>query len=394
MVGEGPTGTEQVRRDNTALVLRALRAHGPATRTGLAQRTGLAKATVGVIVGSLERAGVVVEQDAPTAYRQRGRPGRPVGLRGAGFVGVGFELNVDYVGVVVLDLEGAVAWHRTVGLTDPGAGESALRALAGEVRALSSRQGRTVLGATVAVPALVRSDDRTVDWAPNVATAGTDVAVTVERVLEVPVRVANDASCAAYAEARHGAAVGASDALYLTGTVGIGAGIISGGELVRGAGGFAGEVGHIPIGDPGAACGCGRCGCWEASIGLHAMLAAVGRAEIATPVETAAAVARDAEDDPAVRAGLARIGETVGLGVALLTSVLDPAVVVLGGYFVPLGDLILAPARRILDERLASPTQPRPRLLLSPLGLEAAALGAAEQSLEGFFAGQPVPATA
>ena len=72
----------------------------------------------------------------------------------------------------------------------------------------------------------------------------------------------------------------------------------------------------------------------------------------------------------------------------MLSSVLDPGVVVLGGYFVPLGDLVLEPARRTLDERLASAAQVRPELRLSTLGIQAAALGAAEQSLGPVFAGE------
>ena len=84
--------------------------------------------------------------------------------------------------------------------------------------------------------------------------------------------MSNDANCAAYAETHHGAATDSSHVLYLTGTVGIGAGIVEGGDLVRGAAGFAGEVGHMPVGEPSALCGCGRQGCWEASIGLHRAL--------------------------------------------------------------------------------------------------------------------------
>jgi predicted NBD/HSP70 family sugar kinase len=98
-------------------------------------------------------------------------------------------------------------------------------------------------------------------------------------------------------------------------------------------------------------------------------------------------VAERAGSDPAVRAGLERIGHQVGLGIAILSSVLDPEVVVLGGYFAPLGDLVLGPARRTLDERLASAVQVRPELRLSTLGIQAAALGAAEQSFGPVFAG-------
>jgi predicted NBD/HSP70 family sugar kinase len=118
------------------------------------------------------------------------------------------------------------------------------------------------------------------------------------------------------------------------------------------------------------------------------MLAAVGMPELDTPLRTAEAVAARAAEDPVVRAALERIGHDLGLGIAMLSSILDPEVVVLGGYFTPLGDLVLGPARRTLDERLASPAQVRPDLRPSTLGIQAAALGAAEQSLQPVFTGE------
>ncbi len=377
-----PAGTEGLRRQNTAVVLRALRQEGASTRAELAKQTGLAKATVGVIVADLEAAAAVAEGGSRPGVR--GRPGRPVALHGDRFVGLGLELNVDYVSAVVLDLAGRVLLSES-----RPAGPGALIDLAREAVAEHAGPGRTVVGTTLAVPALVRGDNRTVAWAPNLEVEGDGLAAALDDV--VPgggVRVSNDANCAAYAESHHGAAVGVGHALYLTGTVGIGAGIVQDGGLMRGAAGFAGEVGHMPVGDSTARCGCGRRGCWEASVGLHAMLAAVGMPELDTPLRTAEAVAARAADDLAVREGLERIGRDIGLGIALLSSVLDPEVVVLGGYFAPLGELVLEPARRTLDERLASAAQVRPELRLSTLGIQAAALGAAEQSLGPVFAGE------
>ena len=120
-----------------------------------------------------------------------------------------------------------------------------------------------LVGATLAVPGLVRADNRTVAWAPNVGLSGDALAGPARAACSgtrCPVRVSNDANCAAYAETHHGAATDSSHVLYLTGTVGIGAGIVEDGDLVRGAAGFAGEVGHMPVGDPAARCGCGRHG--------------------------------------------------------------------------------------------------------------------------------------
>lgn len=338
----------------------------------------MAKATVGAIVGDLAEAGAVVEEGSRPGVR--GRPGRPVRLAGGAHVALGLELNTDYVSAVLVDLAGEVllARARATGTTDP---LDALVSLAVEARA-SLAPGSTLVGITVAVPALVRGDGRTVAWSPHLSATGTAVAEALDDLAPgVPVRVSNDADCAAYAEAHHGAARGVDHAICLTGTVGIGAGILQDGVLVRGGAGFAGEVGHMPVGDPTARCGCGRRGCWEASLGLHAMLDAVGMPELDTPAASAQAVAERAHHDVAVRDTLTRLGHDLGLGIAILSGVLDPHVVVLGGYFVPLGELVLEPARRTLDARLASDAQVRPELRLSALGTRAAALGAAEQSL-------------
>jgi predicted NBD/HSP70 family sugar kinase len=299
-------------------------------------------------------------------------------------VALGLELNVDYASAVVLDLAGRAVFSGS----RPAGGPDVLVALARE--AIEQRVGpaRTFVGTTVAVPALVRDDNRTVAWAPNLDVAGPGLADTLATMVPGPVRVSNDANCAAYAEAHHGAARGVAHSLYLTGTVGIGAGIVQHGEVVRGGAGFAGEVGHMPMGDSSARCGCGRRGCWEASVGLHAMLEAVGMPELESPLRTAESVAARAADDVGVRAGIERIGRDLGLGLAMLSSVLDPEVVVLGGYFAPLGELVLEPARRTLDERLASSVQVRPELRLSTLGIQAASLGAAEQAFGPVFAGE------
>ena len=381
---DAPVGTEGLRRQNTSAVLRSLRSDGPATRAELAKRTGLAKATVGVIVGGLAEAGVVDETASQPSGR--GRPGRPVSLAGGDVLGLGLELNVDFVSAAVVDLGGAVRHRETRPVTADPVGP--LLELAREVAAMHADD--RLVGATVAVPGLVRGDDRSIAWTPNLNVEGPGLADRVGDALGrgCPVRISNDANCAAYAESRHGAAVGVGHALYLTGTVGIGAGIIADGHLLRGREGFAGEVGHMPVGDSAAPCGCGNRGCWEAQVGLHAMLALVGMQELETPVRSAEAVAEAAAHDANVRAGLEQLGNALGTGLALLANVLDPEVVVLGGYFVPLGDHVTGPAARTLDERLPSRVQRRPELRLGAIGPEAAATGAAEQALEAVFAGE------
>ena len=246
-----------------------------------------------------------------------------------------------------------------------------------------------LVGATLAVPGLVRGDNRTVAWAPNVGHRGDSLAARLERALgggrSGPGQQRRRLRGVRRDAPRRGH--GQPAVLYLTGTVGIGAGIVEDGDLVRGAAGFAGEVGHMPVGDPEAPCGCGRRGCWEASIGLHAMLEAVGMTELDTPLATARAVAARARTDAAVRAASpARPRRRPGTGSA-------------GDRARPGGrrpGRLLRAARR--PGPRPGPTHPRraaglgpprrPELRPGALGIEAAALGAAEWSFGDVFAGE------
>ncbi|GHJ58519.1 sugar kinase [Nocardioides sp. OK12] len=371
-------------------MLRSLRFEGAASRSRLAERTGLSKTTVSAIVTELLEVAAVEEEASSRAGR--GRPAVPVRLRSQPHVSVGLEVNVDYVSAVVLDLAGRTRLSETRSRRsrDPDP-LVALVDLAQAVHAQVEAAGAAAVGVTVAVPGLIAADRREVVWTPNLGIEhGTRLHDQVAAVVasRCPVEIANDANCAALAESRHGAAAGLDDAVYLTGTVGIGAGILERGVLRTGAHGFAGEVGHMPLGDPRAVCGCGRTGCWEASIGLHALLRATRMPELEDPLTTAAAVAVRARTDPAVAGALRGLGELVGLGLSALTAVLDPRVVVLGGYFVPLGDHVLEPARLALARRSAPAQRPVPDLRLGALGIRAAATGAAERGLMAVLSGE------
>ncbi len=389
----GPGGVEELRRRNTGLILTSLRHHGPATRTELSRRTGLAKATVGTIVGALDEHGLVSE--AGPISSGRGRPGRPVTLAGHQVVGLGVEVNVDYVTTVTMDLSGAVRHEQTLPVASGDAPLDVVsRAVAERVAAIGADGGHLV-GLSAAVPGLVSADGAVVRWAPNLGWTDLDLAAALHDAAgDVRCAIDNDANCAALAELSHGAAQDVESALYLTGTIGIGAGLIHGRELMRGSSGFAGEVGHLPLGEPGARCGCGRTGCWEASVGLRAMLDAVGMQEVQTPWATAQIVADRAQDDASVAAGLAEIGVRLGRGLATLAGVIDPDAIVLGGYFVPIAPWLVPAAEQAMAAHLTFADLHLPDIRLSPLDLRAAAIGAAEQSLAPVLAGSALASSA
>jgi predicted NBD/HSP70 family sugar kinase len=383
-----PAASDRLRRDNSALLLRSLRDGGQASRAALAQRTGLAKATVSAIVADLVEVGAVLEGPAQPELAgtgRSGRPGRPVTVRGSRTVGLGLEVNVGYLAATALDLSGGVVLSSQVPLAPGESGLDRLVTLARDSAQQLAASGYTMLGATVAVPGQVDlSSGRVID-APNLQWHDRDLAAVLSGALgESSLRVDNDANCAAAGEAAFGAARGCTDVLYLTGTVGIGAGLLIGGQVRRGAHGLAGEVGHAPLGEPGRRCACGRDGCWETAVGLRALLRETGTAQDVDgtdPVTVATEIARRCPDDAAVRAGVARLARSLATGLVTLAATLDPQLIVLGGSFVPLGEWLLPEVTRELGAAGGC------RVELSTLGLHAASTGAAAAVLAEVYAG-------
>lgn len=216
--------------------------------------------------------------------------------------------------------------------------------------------------------------------------------------LGLPVWVDNDANVAMLAEHRFGAARGHDHALLLTLGTGIGGGIVVNGNLVRGAVGSAGELGHMVIDFDGPRCqgNCPSRGCLEAlcsgsALGRDAIAAAerhpaspLGQALAAGRPVTGALVTELAHDgDPVATGVIRRIGEFLGIGISSLANIFNPSVVVVGGGVIAAGDLLLDPAREVLAARALSPSRETARIVPARFGAESGMLGAAALALEG-----------
>ena len=394
----GPVDQATVRRSNLSLVLRHLRDAGPRSRARIAQETGLNKATVSSLVAELIARGLASEGPVDRAGAV-GRPGTLVQLDGRGVCGIGVELNVDYAAVLVLDLGGAVLFEHREGFDVPARGVECtldeVAALVLQAGAAAARRGAVPVGVTVAAPGLVESAVGTVTLAPNIGWR--DVAVRAGLIarlpdLGCPVRVENDSNLSAIAEWAMGGEAREADLVFLTGEVGVGAGIIVGGRLLRGASGFSGEVGHMPLGDPERTCGCGRRGCWETVVGLAALLdhAADEDDPVRDPAldledRLAELVRRAVAGDRRTLAALDRVVAQLAVGTAVLVNLFNPRAVVLGGYFAVLGELLTGPLAGLLRDRVFAPDTAGARVVLSPLGFTAAVRGGAHVALESVF---------
>ena len=282
MEARGLANQRAVRRHNLGVVLRHVSEHGPRSRATIALETGLNKTTVSSLVTELIGLDLLVER----GLEQRGtvgRPGQVVELSGTGVVALGLEINVDYLAVRALDLTGAER-HRSLEVGDNrdvevGAVLDRLGGLASAALEHVHGEGLRPVGATVALPGLVDAATGALLVAPNLGWTGVPVVDELhERLAGPPFPVAadNEANLAALAELWEGTARGLRDVLYVSGEIGVGAGIIIGGELFRGAQGFGGEFGHMTIDPAGRACACGSRGCLETLVGLEALLEAAG----------------------------------------------------------------------------------------------------------------------
>jgi predicted NBD/HSP70 family sugar kinase len=381
-----PADARDVRRHNLSLLVREVAERGPRSRATIALETGLNKTTVSSLVAELIALGLLRESghERPGAV---GRPAQNVEIDPAGPFVLGLEVNVDYLAAWATDLAGAVLHREFVAHDNRGAPEQVLErllALAREALGQPFAAGRGPAGATVAMPGLV-DHDGTVRVAPNLGWTEVPVAEPLRTDLG-PVRVENEANLGAVAELAEGAGRGLSDFVYISAEVGIGGGIVMGGELFRGAGGFGGEIGHMTIDPQGPPCRCGSRGCLERLAGQEALLRLAGwdprrHGEGPRPEWPGAMLAQSADRGSAkTLEALEKVGHVLGIALASVANLLSPQAVILGGELAPVADWLRPPIEAELRARTLSSGWAACRVLASQLGGEAAVRGAAALS--------------
>ncbi|MGZ4450595.1 MAG: ROK family glucokinase [Nocardioides sp.] len=273
--------------------------------------------------------------------------------------------------------------------------EAIEEAIAGLVAELASRHEISTVG--VGAAGYVDKARAVVMFAPNIAWRNVDLKAELESRVDLPVAVENDANAAAWGEFRYGAGPDVDDLLLVTVGTGVGGGLVLDGELYRGAFGVGAEIGHMRVVPDGILCGCGNHGCFEqygsgSALVREARAAASGGSLLARglldraggdPTRiTGPLVTEAAQDgDPFAAEQLAHLGKWLGEGIASLTAILDPAVVVIGGGVSEAGDLLLDPIRAAFSAQLTGRGH-RPALEIrrARLGNRAGMIGAADLS--------------
>ncbi|WP_233604402.1 ROK family transcriptional regulator [Micromonospora sp. HM5-17] len=367
-----------LREHNLALVLRHVAtAPRPPSRAELAATTGLTRATVSTLVDELITGRLLTEVD-PTPRSGAGRPALGLALAGDGPVGLGLEINVDYLAACLVDPTGAVRHHavRRIDLrpVPPAEALAMVAELITEADAEAARQDLRLAGTALAVPGLVTADG-VVRLAPNLGWRDVDVPALLGAhpvLAETGLMVDNEANLAALGELRAGAPDPATF-IYISGEVGIGAGIVLHGSLFRGARGWSGELGHVPVHPEGRPCRCGGRGCLEQYAGQEAILASAGLA--GSPVARLVEAAERA--DPVACQALTEAAGALGVAVAGVINLLDVDTVVLGGVYAPLARWLAPPIEAEIRRRVLTAAWSPVTVRAALLGGDAAALGAA-----------------
>lgn len=337
-----PFSQSQLRENNLSAILNCLKAKASLSRAQLADLTELNKSTVSSLTDELLSSGLI--QEVGLASSDGGRPGTLLEINSACGYAVGVEFGTHFVATVLLDLAGQVT-ARTEAPIDPTRIEQAMKTAVGQVETMLAAAGTpltNVFGLGVALPGIIDRENGRLVYSPNTQWRQVPVRQIFKDAFHRPVIIENNANAAALGEHLFGAAQMVDNFIFVSIGKGIGAGLFLNGQLIRGVSGLSGEIGqsHVLHGAtwltnqdyPTRRR-------WDAFANKEALLGCVRAAfeqkgldglsgdDITISTLDLAAQKRD----PAVLACMRLIGERIGLGIANLTHLLDPALILIGG---------------------------------------------------------------
>jgi predicted NBD/HSP70 family sugar kinase len=310
---------------------------------------------------------------------------------------LGVDLGATHLTVVIMNLAGQILarrYERFEVAHDPVGTASRVLALVEETTAEAGQAHTTNLGMGITIPAPLEGER--LDRASGVilpAWDGYDLVGALQRALPWPVYVENDANAGAVAEKWWGQGRRFENLAYVKLGVGVGSGLILNGEIYRGSGGTAGEVGHTTINVDGPLCRCGNRGCMESYVGAPALVAEVSRLRkgrgLPAPehgeltVGDIAAAAR--AGDPICVQVVERTGAYLGTALANLINLLNPELIILGGDLVAAGPHLLDAVCASVGQHAMPKAAAESQVVISQLDRDAVAVGAATIAMQNAF---------
>lgn len=364
------------------------------SRTDLADRMGLTRAAVSLIVKELLESKVVQEAESRSA--PSGRP--PIVLEvdpDCGLVGA-IDMGATHMSIALADFTGRIHQESEFPFDIKDGPEVCLTKASQNLQKMLEGQGLSTASLSaigIGVPGPVITDAGMVVAPPIMP--GWDrypIRTSLEKMWKRPITLNNDAELGALGEWAYGAGRGEKNIAYIKVGSGVGAGLILNKQIYGGTMGAAGEIGHLTIDENGPLCNCGNRGCLEAFAGGHAIarqgqaLAKSGKrtllAEIPHDKINAYEVAEAARrGDLQAQEILRRAGTYIGIAIAGLINLFNPSVVIIGGGVAQVGDIMTVPIRQAVRERAMRASEQSVRITTGMLGRRSVLIGATVQAV-------------
>ncbi|MCP1309558.1 ROK family transcriptional regulator [Paenibacillus tyrfis] len=384
MIGRGQTGNAKlVKHINREGILHQLRENPRVSRADLAKLTELSRPCVSALVDEMIVEGLISEVGFGESKGGRKPILLEYNFQAYGVIGAVFEGST--LQLAIANLKGELLVQRTTCLPHPMNGETAIQSIEQGLAALLNESGfdkARLLGMGLGLPGITQRSEGTVSYAPSTGWMGLPVRKEIEAALGLPVVIENDVNLMTLGEFHKGIGVGHSNLVYMYAGTGIGAGIMIDGQLYRGAKEASGEIGYMVIGPVGNQTK-GEYGVFERNYSVRAIR------------EKAKAVLPSMDEESSIVkqiVGQAKSGVEAAqtllddicrhwtYGIANLTSVMDPALLILSGEMLHIGDEGVHKIQQWLTDWVPSV----PRIEMASLGDQAGLIGAIHCALEAF----------
>jgi len=397
MIQDTGNRPELIKRANKALIMRIVNEENSISRAGLSRETQLAIPTVMKIVDELMNEGLLVETGI--GQSSGGRPPKILELNPKGKYAVGVKIlpNELRVGLTNLKID---FLSRTTKTIKPYAGYKKIFTQLKEIISNMIKKSKVdfqgVLGIGIGVPGIVKYPSGEVVFAPNLK-GWTNITLKsdMEQEFGVPVFVENEARISTLAEKWYGLGTKVRNFVCVDVAVGVGAGVVIGGNLYHGFENLAGEIGHCTVIENGSLCNCGRKGCLETVASNTAILKLVkdspsplvmelcqGNKDSLTIKDVIAAVkAGDTRSQKYIQRAAKYLGRVIGQ----LVNVINPEVVIINGDITSAGEVFFDPLRKEVKKYAFRISNEPMKIIPSSLGEDIGLIGAASIVIREIF---------
>ncbi len=393
-----------VKSHNIRAILLSMLNDGLVSRVELAEKLSLSNTTITNLTSELLELGIIEENIETEEKRRRvGRPRRMLRLIPSARFAIGVHIGVGIFRVAITDLFAEIIHSEIVTFdlaTPPENVVNDIVHLINTAIKVCEVDQERIIGVGVGASGLVNYEKGINVLAPRLGWENIPIQHLMEAQLDLPVCVDNNVRAMALAEAFFGDGRGADVLAYVYGRIGVGSGIVVNGQVFRGSGAGAGEIGHttiIPQG--GDVCTCGNSGCLETLLSERVWMRHIEALAIAnpnslfatylntnderTPIERVFAAARDG--DELINEFVAERACYLGIAIANLVNILNPELIILGGMFSQGSDLILPIAEAKMKEAAFAGLGDKVKLTTTSFGWRAGVIGAAALALTTFF---------